>query len=123
MKITRGHHISFKHAFDGLIYAFLTQPNFRIHFYATFLAVFLGFYLNASYFEWVILVLTIFIVYVTELINTSIEATTDLLVTEHNPIAKVAKDTAAAAVLMVALGALVIGCFLFLPKILILLGV
>src|SRR3989338_9481637 len=117
IKITRGHHISFKYAFEGLIYAFLTQPNFRVHFYVTVLALFLGYFFQISIYEWLILTITIFLVFIIELVNTSIEAATDLLVTDHNPIAKAAKDTASAAVLLAALFSIVVGLIIFLPRI------
>lgn len=112
-KLFLGHHISFKHAFEGLLYAFLTQPNFRIHSYFAILALFLGVYFEVSYLEWLILVIVIFLVFIVELINTSIEAATDLLTSNVNPIAKIAKDTASAAVLVSALASLVIGYLIF----------
>ncbi|OGY28170.1 MAG: hypothetical protein A3F33_00705 [Candidatus Woykebacteria bacterium RIFCSPHIGHO2_12_FULL_43_10] len=112
------HHISFKYAFEGWLYAFRTQPNFRIHTYGAIVAVTLGFLLGLTKTEWLILLLTIFLVFIVELINTSIEATSDLITTSHNPVAKAAKDTAAGAVLMMALCAVVVGYFLFWEKLL-----
>ena len=88
IKITHGHHISFKYALSGVFYAFLTQPNFRVHCYFALLALFLGWYLDISRLEWVILILTIFMVFIVELVNTSIEAATDLSTSTQNPIAK-----------------------------------
>ena len=123
MKITRGHHISFKHALDGLVYAFVTQPNFRVHTYSATVVLFLGYFLQVSYLEWLILTLVMFAVFIVELLNTSIEEATDLVVTEHNPTAKAAKDTAAAAVLLTALGALTVGMLIFGPKLLLILGI
>lgn len=116
IKITRGHHISFKHAFEGLVYAFLTQPNFRIHTYAAVLTIFLGFFFQISFVEWLVLTMIIFLVFIVELINTSIEAATDLMVTNHNPIAKASKDTASAAVLVTAFASLTVGFLIFGPR-------
>lgn len=82
------------------------------------MAVTLGFLLGLTKTEWLILLLTIFLVFIVELINTSIEATSDLITTSHNPVAKAAKDTAAGAVLMMALCAVVVGYFLFWEKLL-----
>lgn len=112
-KLFLGHNISFKHAFEGLLYAFLSQPNFRIHSYFGVLAVFLGVYFGISYLEWLVLTLVIFLVFIVELINTSIEAATDLLTSTNNPIAKAAKDTASAAVLGSVIASLVIGYLIF----------
>ena len=70
-----------------------------------------------SYLEWISIFLIIGLVIATELINTSIEATIDLITDQINPLAKVAKDTAAAAVLIFGFTAIIIGIIIFLPKI------
>ncbi len=113
---------SFTFAFDGLKYAFKYEQNILVHTLATILVIIAGIFFKISVTEWLVLALIIGLVIATELINTSIEATIDLITKEVHPLAKVAKDTAAAAVLVFGLTAIVIGCIIFLPKILILIG-
>ncbi len=109
------HSISFKAAFSGLKYAFLTQPNFRIHLAATILVLGLAWFLRLSHLEWLILLLAIFFVLVAEMINTSLEAATDLLTPEYQSQAKVAKDVAAGMVLLTAILSVIIGLVIFIP--------
>ena len=113
---------SFTYAFDGLKYAFKYEQNILIHTLATILVIIAGIFFKISLTEWLVLALIIGLVIATELINTSIEATIDLVTKDVHPLAKVAKDTAAAAVLVFGLTAIVIGCIIFLPKILVLIG-
>lgn len=108
---------SFKYAIDGLKYAFLYEQNLTVHIIATIFVVFAGFIFKISAIEWLVLFLIIGLVIATELINTSIEATIDLVTDEINPIAKIAKDTAAAAVLVFGLTSLLVGAVIFVPKI------
>lgn len=108
---------SFKYAFQGLKYAFIYEQNLTVHVLATILVVIFGFLYKISVLEWLVLFLIIGLVIATELINTSIEATIDLITDEINPVAKVAKDTAAAAVLVFGFTALFVGALIFIPKI------
>ena len=108
---------SFKYAFDGLKYAFIYEQNLTVHLLATIIVIILGFLFKISIIEWLVLFLIIGLVIATELINTSIEATIDLITDEINPLAKVAKDTAAAAVLVFGITSLIVGALIFLPKI------
>lgn len=108
---------SFKYAFDGLKYAFIYEQNLTVHILATIIVIILGFLFKISIIEWLVLFLIIGLVIATELINTSIEATIDLITDEINPLAKVAKDTAAAAVLVFGITSLIVGALIFLPKI------
>ena len=112
---------SFKYAFDGLKYAFLYEQNLTVHILATIIVIIMGFLFKISIQEWLVLFLIIGLVIATELINTSIEATIDLITDEINPLAKVAKDTAASAVLVFGLTALIVGALIFLPKIIVIL--
>jgi len=100
---------SFHHAWDGLWYVVRTQRNARIHLMALVLAVGLGMVVGLSRLEWVILALVIGAVLVAEWFNTAIEATIDLITMQYHPLAKVAKDAAAAGVLVTALVAVVVG--------------
>lgn len=113
---------SFTYAFDGLKYAFKYEQNILVHTLATILVIIAGIFFKISLTEWLVLALIIGLVIATELINTSIEATIDLVTKEVHPLAKVAKDTAAAAVLVFGLTAIIIGCIIFLPKFLVLIG-
>ncbi len=111
------HTISFKHAFEGLWYACKSQPNFRIHIVLSSLAIVLGVLLHITQIQWTILTMTITLGLVIETINTSIESVVDLVTQEWRINAKRAKDTAAAAMLIYAIGAIGVAGWLFLPKI------
>lgn len=112
---------SFKYALDGLKYAFKYEQNMLVHILATITVICVGLLLKISLIEWLIIALIIGLVIATELINTSIEAIVDLTCPEINPLAKVAKDTAAAAVMVFAITAIIIAAIIFIPKIIILL--
>lgn len=112
---------SFKYAVDGLRYAFKYEQNMLVHILATVVVVCCGLILKISLAEWLIIILAIGLVIATELINTSVEAIVDLTCPEINPLAKVAKDTAAAAVLVFAITAIIVGIIIFVPKIVVLL--
>ncbi len=107
---------SFGYAISGIKTAFKNEPNFRIHVLATLIVTGLGMFVGLSNTEWAVLALTVAIVVVTELINTAIEAIVNLVSPQIQDKAKVAKDTAAAAVLLSAIGAIAVGLCLFLPK-------
>lgn len=109
---------SFKFAFDGLKTALKEEPNLRVHFLLAVLALFLGFVLKLSNLEWLVLILTIGLVLILELINTSVESIVNLVSPQIQNEAKIAKDVSAAAVLMAAILSLTVGAFLFLPKLL-----
>ncbi len=116
--MVRKHVISFKHALDGVIHAFKSQPNFKVHVVLSVLAIYLGSILNISLTEWVMIVMTIVMGLVIELINTSIEAVVDLATDKWHHFAKIAKDVSAGAMLVYATGSVIIACLIFLPKIL-----
>ncbi len=113
---------SFTYAFDGLKYAFKYEQNILVHTLATILVIIAGIIFKISQTEWLVITLIIGLVIATELINTSIEATIDLVTKEIHPLAKIAKDTAAAAVLIFGLAAIIIASIIFIPKILLLIG-
>lgn len=116
MNTIRKHHISFKNALSGVCWAFSTQPNFKIHSILAFSAVLLGIWCKISYTEWTILTLTIVFGLGVEMVNTSIEAMTDLITTEYRQQAKIAKDVAAGMMLLTAIGAVFVALFIFLPR-------
>lgn len=109
---------SFKFAFDGFKTAIKNEPNFRVHLALGTIAAVGAYLLNFSPLEWIILVLTIFLVVILELINTVFEALVDLVSPEIAPQARIAKDVSAAAVLSAALFSVIVSLALFLPKIL-----
>lgn len=106
---------SFRHAFAGLGYALRTQRNARIHLLIAAGVVALGLRLGLSRWEWVVIALTIGFVLVAELFNTVVEAVVDLASPEIHPLARVAKDVAAGAVLLAAILSVVIGLLILGP--------
>ncbi len=109
---------SFRYAIKGLAYAFLTQRNFRIHLSIGLLALGLGIWLELSTSQLAILALTVAAVLVLELVNTSIEAVVDLFVGRRfHPLAGIAKDCAAGAVLVASISSLFIASLILLPAV------
>jgi undecaprenol kinase len=108
---------SFRFALAGLREVILNEPNFQIHTIAGITASIAAGILEFNKSEWVILLFTIAFVLILELMNTAIENIVDLVSPEIQPQAKVAKDVAASAVLISAILAIIIGIFLFGPKI------
>ncbi len=107
--------LSFKYAFEGTYAAWKEEPNLKFHFLAAVLVLLLGWFLQVSRYDWVILFLVIGFVLSLELTNTAIEAIVDSFTPEQHPRAKYAKDIAAAAVLIGAIIATIIGLFIFVP--------
>lgn len=109
--------ISFKYAWAGISYAFHTQRNFRIHVVLGSLAIGMGAFLHLSAVEMSVVGLTIGAVLAMELLNTAIESVVDLTVKQnYHELAKIAKDCAAAAVLISALAAIGVAGSLVLPR-------
>lgn len=107
---------SFKYAWQGVRYAFMTQRNFRIHTLMTTVALGLGFYLRATTVEMALICLTCAMVMVLELLNTALESVVDLTVKQsYHELAKIAKDCAAGAVLIASLASLSVAGFILLP--------
>ncbi len=114
----RVHLISFKHAWEGLRYAFTSQPNFVVHLSFAILVILAGCYFGITQTESIILLFSISLVITAELLNTAIESMTDILIIEYSKHAKIAKDVAAGMVLFSALSAVVVGTIIFLPYVL-----
>ncbi|MEM8832025.1 MAG: diacylglycerol kinase family protein [Cyanobacteria bacterium P01_G01_bin.19] len=111
--------LSFKYAWAGVRYAFVTQRNFRIHTFIGVVAVSLGLLLQIELVELAIIVMTCAIVMVLELLNTAIESVVDLTVKQtYHELAKIAKDCAAGAVLISAIAAVVVAACILLPPLL-----
>lgn len=113
---------SFGYAFKGIAYATTSQLNFRIHLFATAIALLLGYFLHIAASEWQWLMLCITIVLVTEIFNTMIETLVDLVSPGYNEKAGRIKDMAAGAVVIAAAFALITGIIIFLPKLLLLIN-
>lgn len=109
---------SFYYAFQGIKVNILTERNLAIHFLVMLLVIVCGFVFKISVTEWLICILLFGFVITLELMNTAIETAIDICMPEINPKAKLAKDTSAGAVLVVAIVAVVIGTIIFGPKIL-----
>jgi undecaprenol kinase/diacylglycerol kinase (ATP) len=108
---------SFTYAIAGIKYTLITQPNMRIHLAVGSSAVIAGFLCNIAAYEWLALVIVISFVFMLEIINTAIETLVNLYTEEYHDLAKVAKDTAAGAVLVAAFMSICVGTIIFLPKI------
>lgn len=117
MEVLRRHRISFKNAINGILWAFSTQPNFKIHISLSLLAIISGIILKISPTEMIVIALVIVFGLGVEMVNTSIEAMTDLITTEYRQQAKIAKDVSAGMMLLTAIGAVIVALFIFLPKI------
>jgi len=109
---------SFKHAFAGLKSLLFLEHNSRVHTILAILAITLGVVLNISLVEWLIIVVVIGLVFVTELLNSAIENLSDVITRDFNERIKRSKDYSAAAVLVSSFVALVAGVLIFGPKIL-----
>jgi diacylglycerol kinase len=107
---------SFVHAGRGIFLLCRSQWNFRIHLAAGVGAVSLGCYFRISTIEWLILIGAIALVLCTEALNTALERTVDLLEPERHPVARDAKDIAAAGVLIASLCSFIVGLILFGPR-------
>lgn len=106
---------SFRHAFHGWWYVIRTQRNAWIHASITTLVLILGLWLRLPARDWAVLILVIAMVWSAEFFNTSIEAVVDLASPVHHPLAKVGKDVGAAAVLIAAGAAVLVGLLILGP--------
>lgn len=113
---------SFGYAFEGIWTGILKERNMKIHCLAIICVTLAGTLLHITAVQWCICLLLFALVVSLELVNTAVEAAVDLVTEEKKPLAKIAKDTAAGAVLFSALVSVIIGCIIFLPYILELLG-
>lgn len=106
---------SFDYALQGWWFVLRTQHNAWIHALATLLVVLLGLWLNLPRQDWAILILAFLAVWIAEFLNTAVEAVVDMVAPDFHPQAKIAKDVAAAAVLVGACGAVLIGLLILGP--------
>jgi diacylglycerol kinase len=99
-----------------------TEPNARIHALATIIVLSLGFLLDIDRTEWLIVILTVALVWSLEAINTALEAICDVVSPEQNPKVGRAKDVAAGAVLIAAVAAVLVAILIFGPRLVLLLA-
>ncbi|HVW13488.1 MAG TPA: diacylglycerol kinase family protein [Mucilaginibacter sp.] len=110
----------FGYAFKGVSYAVKTQLNFRVHLVCAFIVISLGYVLHISAAEWLWVIIAIGLVLAAEAFNTALELLVDFVSPEYDKKAGHIKDMCAAAVLLTAVTALVIGLVIFLPKVIVL---
>lgn len=109
---------SFRHAFDGVSFVFHTTPNAWIHLAITVIVIGVGWWLQLGALHWAALALVVGLVWIAEFINTAIESAVDMASPEIHPLAGAAKDVAAAAVLLAAGTAVVVGLLVLGPPLL-----
>ena len=107
---------SFKYAKEGIKQSYKGEQNLKIHTFIAILVIIFGFFLKISYIEWLICLVLIGLVLMAEFFNTAIEYVVDLASPKIHPLAKAAKDTASAGVLMMAIISAIIGLVIFVPK-------
>lgn len=104
---------SFRYAIEGFIHALSSEQNMRIHLVIAVVVTIFAYLLSIPFYQWLILIITIGIVIAFELMNTAVERVVDLTTEECHPLAKQAKDVAAAAVLVVSIVSVIIGILIF----------
>lgn len=107
--------ISIKNAINGLWHVFKSQQNAHLHLIATIIVVVTGLWLRLSIVNWIFLLLVIGMVWIAEFLNTALEVIVNLASPDQHPLAKVGKDIGAAAVLIAAVIALIIGIIILGP--------
>lgn len=112
---------SFKYAVSGLIYVFREEQNFRVHSIAAIFVIILMILFKVSKIEAFVLIISMVLVLISELVNSIFERIVDILKPRLHPYAEKVKDMMAAVVLMAALSSIILGLWIFIPKILVLL--
>jgi diacylglycerol kinase len=112
------HANAIKNAWNGIVWGFQTQPNYKIHIALSLLVILAGIFLNISYTEWLILIVAMVMGFVLETLNTAVEQLGDAVDRNYNEYIKRAKDSAAGAMLLFSFGAIIIAGWIFIPKIL-----
>lgn len=108
---------SFFHAVSGVVYSILHEHNMIIILLAMVVVVLGGIYFKISNYEWLFCIGMMGAVSASEMLNTAIEATVDLITVSTHPLAKIAKDTAASSTLLLSITAFAGAVIIFLPKI------
>ncbi len=108
---------SFNVAFEGIIHVLRTERNMRIHFLVAVAVLLVALSVDVSKFELIVLLMSIAFVLIAEMINSAVEAAVDIATTSFDPMAKLAKDVAAGAVLIAAVNAVAVGYLVFSDKV------
>ena len=108
---------SFVYALRGIISAYKTEQNLLIHTIALIINIILMIILKLSIIECALIVIVITIVFALEMVNTAIEYAIDMAMPQIHPLAKISKDVASGAVLISAIGAVIVGLIIYIPKI------
>jgi diacylglycerol kinase (ATP) len=108
---------SFNFAFEGIIHVLRTQRNLRIHFAVAVSVLILALIVNVTKMELIALLISVTFVLIAEMLNTAVEAAIDIATTSFDPMAKLAKDIAAGAVLIAAINAIAVGYIVFSSKV------
>lgn len=116
------HTTSFKNAFAGLVWAIKSELNYKTHLALSLIALFGGFFFHIAYFEFLIIITFIVLGLTVEMINTALEEATNAIDKNKREDIRIAKDVSAAAMLVFSIGAFIIACIIFIPKILALLN-
>lgn len=111
-----GRWFSFRAALSGALYTLRTQPNAWIEVAALVVVSIAGWWFAIDAMEWGLLLLTVFVVLAMEAVNTAVEALVDLVSPEYHPLAKIAKDAAAGAMVFAVLGSLAVAAAIFGPR-------
>ncbi len=109
-------------SFNGLKYAYANEQSMLLHGVGTIFVILMGIFLKISFNQWTVIILAAVFVLSIELTNTAIEAIVDLITDEYHDLAKIAKDCGSAATFVSTLSYIVICAYIFLPKILLLIG-
>lgn len=107
---------SFNHAVNGIISALKSERNLKIHFTAAVLVIIISLFFDFTRTELLLLIFAIAFVFMAELFNTAIERIVDLVMNDYHPLARLAKDIAAGAVLISAINAIIVGYLLFFDR-------
>ena len=108
---------SFNYAFEGIIHVLRTQRNMRIHFAVAFVVIVAALIVNVTKLELIALLISITFVLIAEMLNSAVEAAIDIATTSFDPMAKLAKDVAAGAVLIATTNAIAVGYLVFAGKV------
>ena len=108
---------SFNFAFEGIIHVLRTQRNLRIHFAIAFAVLIFALIVDVAKMELIALLISVTFVLIAEMLNTAVEAAIDIATTSFDPMAKLAKDIAAGAVLIAAMNAIAVGYIVFSGKV------
>jgi len=117
-KVSNNIFLSFKYAFNGISYCFQSTRNFRIQCFIGLIVFLLTFIFNLRFYEYLILLSTVLSVLILELLNTSMESLVDVIVEKKfSKLAQIAKDCSAGAVLLASFNSIIVACYIFIPKI------